>query len=45
MIERKSNHEIEIMARAGHVVADTLAYLGECIRAGMTTAELDELAE
>jgi len=45
MIERKSNHEIEIMARAGHVVADTLAYLGECIRAGMTTAELDGLAE
>jgi methionyl aminopeptidase len=45
MIERKSNDEIEIMARAGRVVADTLAYLGESIRPGMTTAELDELAE
>ena len=45
MIERKSSEEIEAMARAGRVVADTLAYLGESIRPGMTTAELDELAE
>jgi methionyl aminopeptidase len=45
MIERKSNEEIEVMAGAGRVVADTLAYLGESIRQGMTTADLDELAE
>ena len=45
MIERKSNEEIEVMAGAGRVVADTLAYLGESIRPGMTTADLDELAE
>ena len=33
------------MARAGRVVAETLALLGENIRAGVTTAELDELAD
>ena len=33
------------MARAGRVVADTLALLGEHIRPGTTTKELDELAE
>ena len=45
MIERKSNAEIETMARAGRVVADTLALLGETIRPGMTTQDLDEVAE
>ena len=45
MIERKSSAEIETMARAGRVVAETLALLGEGIRAGMTTQDLDELAE
>ena len=45
MIERKSNAEIETMARAGRVVADTLAVLGEAIRPGMTTQDLDEVAE
>ncbi|HEX5469250.1 MAG TPA: type I methionyl aminopeptidase [Gaiellaceae bacterium] len=45
MIERKSNAEIETMARAGRVVAETLALLGEGIRAGLTTRDLDELAE
>ncbi len=33
------------MARAGRVVADTLALLGEHVRPGVTTAELDALAE
>jgi len=45
MIERKSNAEIETMARAGRVVAETLTKLGEGIRPGMTTRDLDELAE
>jgi methionyl aminopeptidase len=45
MIIRKSEHEIEAMAQAGRVVADTLALLGENIRPGITTQELDELAE
>jgi methionyl aminopeptidase len=33
------------MARAGTIVADTLSLLGENIRPGATTAELDELAD
>ena len=45
MIIRKSQQEIETMARAGAVVADTLALLEEHIRPGVTTGELDELAE
>ena len=45
MIIRKSKDEIDAMARAGRVVADTLALLGEHIRPGTTTKELDEFAE
>jgi methionyl aminopeptidase len=45
MIVRKSEREIDAMARAGRVVADTIALLGETLRAGVTTKELDEVAE
>jgi methionyl aminopeptidase len=45
MIIRKSPAEIERMARAGSVVAETLALLGERMRPGTTTAELDALAD
>ena len=45
MIIRKSQAEIETMARAGAVVADTLALLEEHIQPGITTGELDEIAE
>jgi methionyl aminopeptidase len=45
VIIRKSPQEIETMARAGRVVADTLALLGEHVRPGVTTSELDRLAE
>jgi methionyl aminopeptidase len=45
VIIRKSASEIEVMAAAGEVVAATLALLGENIRPGVTTAELDGLAE
>jgi methionyl aminopeptidase len=45
MIVRKSPQEIEQMARAGRVVADTLALIGEHVRVGVTTAELDAIAE
>ncbi|MDQ4081711.1 MAG: M24 family metallopeptidase, partial [Actinomycetota bacterium] len=45
MIIRKSPEEIEAMARAGSVVAATLAALEEALEPGVTTAELDELAE
>jgi methionyl aminopeptidase len=45
VIIRKATGEIERMARAGEVVADTLALIGEHARPGVTTQELDELAD
>jgi methionyl aminopeptidase len=45
MIIRKSAKEIEKMARAGEVVAGCLDQIRDHIRPGVTTAELDELAE
>ena len=45
MIIRKSPQEIETMARAGAVVAGTLQLLEESIRPGVTTGELDAIAE
>jgi methionyl aminopeptidase len=45
LIIRKSTEEIEAMARAGRVVVDALAAIGEAIAPGVTTAELDEIAE
>jgi methionyl aminopeptidase len=45
VIIRKSEREIDAMARAGRVVADTLALLGENMRPGVTTDELDQIAE
>jgi methionyl aminopeptidase len=44
VIIRKAAAEIERMASAGEVVADTLAVVGEHARPGVTTKELDELA-
>jgi methionyl aminopeptidase len=45
LIIRKSAQEIEGMARAGDLVADTIALVGEHIQPGITTGELDHLAE
>src|ERR687888_284107 len=45
MIIRKAAAEIERMARAGVVVAETLALIGERVRPGVTTEELDALAD
>ncbi len=45
MIIRKSAAELDQMAKAGRVVEETLALVGEHARAGVTTAELDKLAE
>jgi methionyl aminopeptidase len=45
VIIRKSAAEIEQMAEAGAVVARTLDLLGELIRPGVTTGELDRAAE
>jgi methionyl aminopeptidase len=41
----KAPAEIDRMARAGAVVAETLALIGERARPGITTQELDELAD
>lgn len=45
MIIRKSAQELDQMEASGRVVAQTLALVGEHIRPGVTTLELDELAE
>ncbi len=45
MIVRKSKREIERMAAAGAVVVETLERIGEMIEPGVTTAELDAVAE
>jgi methionyl aminopeptidase len=45
MIIRKSPREIETMGRAGAVVAGTLALLEQHAHAGITTGELDAIAE
>ncbi|GAB6099868.1 type I methionyl aminopeptidase [Halanaerocella petrolearia] len=45
MIIRKSKREIEIMKRAGEVVAKTHNMLAEEIEPGITTQEIDQLAE
>jgi len=45
LIIRKSPAEIEKMARAGRVVRGCLDLLSEAIRPGVTTKELDKLAE
>jgi methionyl aminopeptidase len=45
VIVRKTPGEIEIMARAGRVVASTLELLESEAREGVTTGELDRIAE
>ncbi|HJQ66398.1 MAG TPA: type I methionyl aminopeptidase [Gemmatimonadales bacterium] len=45
MITIKSAREIETMAAAGRIVADTLALMGRTIRSGISTKELDRVAE
>ncbi|RME50122.1 MAG: type I methionyl aminopeptidase [Caldilineae bacterium] len=45
MIILKSPHEIALMRQAGRIVAVVLAELKERVRPGLTTAELDRLAE
>ena len=45
MITLKSSREIEIMARAGRIVAGTLTLMREIVRPGMTTEDLDAAAE
>jgi methionyl aminopeptidase len=45
MIIRKSQSEIDQMAEAGRVVADVIALLAESMQPGVTTAELDAIAD
>ena len=44
-IEIKSPEQIAIMRRAGLLVGETLALLREAVRPGISTGELDALAE
>ncbi|MBN1037327.1 type I methionyl aminopeptidase [Clostridium botulinum] len=45
MIIIKNNDEIALMRKAGRIVAETLILLEENIKPGITTAELDRVAE
>lgn len=45
MITLKSPREIEVMARAGRIVAATLALMAKTVRPGRTTEDLDAVAE
>jgi methionyl aminopeptidase len=45
MIIRKSNDELELMARAGEIVAETLTLLGRNVGPGTATGELDRIAD
>jgi methionyl aminopeptidase len=45
MIVRKSERELRTMGRAGEVVAAVLELIGESIQPGLTTGDLDEIAE
>ncbi|MGH7675019.1 MAG: type I methionyl aminopeptidase [Gemmatimonadales bacterium] len=45
MITIKSAREIETMAAGGRIVAQTLARVGRAVRPGVSTEELDRLAE
>jgi len=45
MIQLKSPREIDTMAEGGRVLADTIVMLRDEVRPGMTTLELDRIAE
>ena len=45
MITIKSEHEIELMRQAGLMVSKTHKYLKQYLKPGITTKELDKLAE
>ena len=45
MVVLKTKDEIEIMRRAGRVVAEVLDMVAETIQPGMTTGELDRIIE
>lgn len=45
MIYKKSPEELEIMRRGGRILVDTLDALEEALHPGITTADLDQIAE
>jgi len=45
VIQLKSPREVDIMAQGGEILAATLKMLREAVRPGISTGELDELAE
>src|SRR3954463_6418225 len=45
MIQLKSAREIELMAQGGQILGATLQELKRSVRAGMSTADLDAIAE
>ena len=45
MIQLKSAREVEVMAEGGRILAATIAMLRQCVRPGMSTLQLDGLAE
>lgn len=45
MITRKSRHEITLMKGAGSIVAEALAEMKAAVKPGVTTLELDTIAE
>jgi methionyl aminopeptidase len=45
MVTLKSSREVDIMARAGRIVAETLALMRTLVRPGVSTEDLDAAAE
>ena len=45
VIQLKSQREIEIMARGGRILADTVKLMEHSVKPGMTTADLDKIAD
>jgi methionyl aminopeptidase len=45
VIELKSARELDLMRRAGHILADVVDLLRACVRPGVSTLELDEEVE
>lgn len=45
MIQLKSEREIELMARGGQVLAATVRHVERSVKPGMSTADLDDIAE
>ena len=45
MIQLKSQREIEVMARGGQILADTVTLMEKSVRPGISTEDLDKIAD